>query len=188
MQGPGCGMWGGSTAWAWKEFCLAPGLGCTPASPSSRLDAACCDCVCSAAFRMAACGCTSASCCTASPWCATQVWPLHSSSAVPPACLLVHLHLDSSAPQRSPALILCQPWQCPLWSGSPLCLGKALPPFDPSLCRCHLFLGTVVMQLGGSRFFDAYIPALGCDVRIHTGSLLRGGDGAIVSAWQPADK
>ncbi len=25
------------------------------------------------------------------------------------------------------------------------------------------------MQLGGSRFFDCYIPALGCDVRIHTG-------------------
>lgn len=28
------------------------------------------------------------------------------------------------------------------------------------------------MQLGGSRFFDCYIPALGCDVRIHTGGLL----------------
>lgn len=30
----------------------------------------------------------------------------------------------------------------------------------------------VVMQLGGSRFFDCYIPALGCDVRIHAGGLL----------------
>lgn len=56
------------------------------------------------------------------------------------------------------------------------------------LYRQPLVCDAVVMQLGGSRFFDAYIPALGCDVRIHTGSLLRGGDGAIVSAWQPADK
>ena len=41
-------------------------------------------------------------------------------------------------------------------------------------CRCVLSLHpcacrAVVMQLGGSRFFDCYIPALGCDVRIHTG-------------------
>jgi hypothetical protein len=47
---------------------------------------------------------------------------------------------------------------------------------------------SVVMQLGGSRFFDAYIPALGCDVRIHTDSLLRGGDAAISAAWRPDDK
>jgi hypothetical protein len=44
------------------------------------------------------------------------------------------------------------------------------------------------MQLGGSRFFDAYIPALGCDVRIHTATLLRGGEAAIRTGWRPEDK
>lgn len=44
------------------------------------------------------------------------------------------------------------------------------------------------MQLGGSRFFDCYIPALGCDVRIHTGSLLRGGDAAVAADWGADDK
>ncbi len=44
------------------------------------------------------------------------------------------------------------------------------------------------MQLGGARFFDAYIPALGCDVRIHTDALLRGGAAAIDASWQADDK
>ncbi|KAL4419743.1 hypothetical protein ABPG75_006841, partial [Micractinium tetrahymenae] len=56
------------------------------------------------------------------------------------------------------------------------------------LHRQPLVCGAVVMQLGGSRFFDCYIPALGCDVRIHTNSLLRGGDGAVEAGWQPNDK
>jgi hypothetical protein len=46
----------------------------------------------------------------------------------------------------------------------------------------------VVMQLGGSRFLDCYIPALGCDVRIHTNSLLAGGDAAISATWRPESK
>lgn len=44
------------------------------------------------------------------------------------------------------------------------------------------------MQLGGSRFLDAYIPALGCDVRIHTDQLLRGGAAAIDARWQADTK
>jgi hypothetical protein len=56
------------------------------------------------------------------------------------------------------------------------------------LHRSPIVCDAVVMQLGGSRFFDAYIPALGCDVRIHTDSLLRGGDAAISAAWRPDDK
>ena len=46
----------------------------------------------------------------------------------------------------------------------------------------------MVMQLGGSRFLDCYIPALGCDVRIHTDALLRGGGAAVTSTWQADDK
>ena len=46
----------------------------------------------------------------------------------------------------------------------------------------------VVMQLGGSRFLDCYIPALGCDVRIHTDALLRGGVAAIEATWRPESK
>lgn len=44
------------------------------------------------------------------------------------------------------------------------------------------------MQLGGSRFFDCYVPALGCDVRIHTDALLRGGAAAVDAAWAPDQK
>lgn len=60
-----------------------------------------------------------------------------------------------------------------------------LPP-PPS----HLYhrLGAVVMQLGGSRFFDCYIPTLGCDVRIHTDALLVGGATAVDAGWSPEDK
>lgn len=46
----------------------------------------------------------------------------------------------------------------------------------------------VVMCLGGSRFFDVYIPSLGMDVRIHTNSVLQGGDDSIVSAWNKETK
>ena len=49
-------------------------------------------------------------------------------------------------------------------------------------------LATVVMQLGGSRFVDVYIPALGCDVRVHTDALLRGGAAALEATWRPGDK
>ena len=44
------------------------------------------------------------------------------------------------------------------------------------------------MQLGGSRFVDVYIPALGCDVRVHTDALLRGGAAALEATWRPGDK
>ncbi|KAL4856961.1 DIS3-like exonuclease 2 [Chlorella vulgaris] len=56
------------------------------------------------------------------------------------------------------------------------------------LHRQPLVCDAVIMQLGGSRFFDAYIPALGCDVRIHTATLLRGGEAAIRTGWRPEDK
>ena len=44
------------------------------------------------------------------------------------------------------------------------------------------------MQLGGARFFDCYIPALGCDVRIHTDALLKGGAAAVKSVWTAEEK
>lgn len=56
------------------------------------------------------------------------------------------------------------------------------------LHRQPLVCDAVVMQLGGSRFFDCYIPALGCDVRIHTNSLLKGGDAAVDPTWVPDEK
>ncbi|KAI3425159.1 hypothetical protein D9Q98_008930 [Chlorella vulgaris] len=56
------------------------------------------------------------------------------------------------------------------------------------LHRQPLVCDAVIMQLGGSRFFDAYIPALGCDVRIHTATLLRGGEAAIRTGWRPEEK
>ena len=58
------------------------------------------------------------------------------------------------------------------------------PPPPPPLPTPRV----VVMQLGGSRFLDCYIPALGCDVRIHTDALLRGGGAAVTSTWQADDK
>ena len=44
------------------------------------------------------------------------------------------------------------------------------------------------MQLGGSRFFDCYIPALGCDVRVHTDALLGGGAATVAAGWKAEDK
>ena len=44
------------------------------------------------------------------------------------------------------------------------------------------------MALGGSRFFDVYIPALGTDVRVHTAALLRGGEAALATSWDAASK
>lgn len=41
----------------------------------------------------------------------------------------------------------------------------------------------VVMGVGGSRFFDIYIPELGVDVRCHTDRILRGGATAVVANW-----
>ena len=62
-------------------------------------------------------------------------------------------------------------------------------PSPPALsCPAPLPAPAVVMQLGGSRFLDCYIPALGCDVRIHTDALLRGGAAAIEAAWRPESK
>jgi DIS3-like exonuclease 2 len=43
----------------------------------------------------------------------------------------------------------------------------------------------VVLALGGSRFFDAYVPALGADVRVHTAATFAGGEGALRWAWRP---
>jgi DIS3-like exonuclease 2 len=41
----------------------------------------------------------------------------------------------------------------------------------------------VVLQLGGSRFFDVYVPCFGIDVRVHTEGLLRGGEAALFTSW-----
>lgn len=51
-----------------------------------------------------------------------------------------------------------------------------------------LLLFAVVMAVGGSRFFDVYVPALGVDVRVHTNSVLKGGDGALESQWDAQAK
>ena len=65
---------------------------------------------------------------------------------------------------------------------------SSLPP-PPLPCPALLHPSpAVVMQLGGSRFLDCYIPALGCDVRIHTDALLRGGVAAIEATWRPESK
>jgi hypothetical protein len=44
------------------------------------------------------------------------------------------------------------------------------------------------MAVGGSRFFDVYLPALGVDVRVHTNSVLRGGEAALCALWEPQHK
>jgi DIS3-like exonuclease 2 len=41
----------------------------------------------------------------------------------------------------------------------------------------------VVIGLGGSRFFDAYVPELGIDVRVHTDRILKGGEAALNLQW-----
>ncbi|KAG7667487.1 hypothetical protein KSW81_001192 [Nannochloris sp. 'desiccata'] len=41
----------------------------------------------------------------------------------------------------------------------------------------------VVVGLGGSRFFDAYVPDLGIDVRVHTDRILKGGEAALNLHW-----
>jgi DIS3-like exonuclease 2 len=46
----------------------------------------------------------------------------------------------------------------------------------------------VVIGLGGSRFFDAYVPALGIDVRVHTDRILKGGDAALNLNWNDETK
>eukprot|EP00887_Chlorella_sp_A99_P000156 scaffold16.g156.t1 len=52
------------------------------------------------------------------------------------------------------------------------------------LHRQPVVVDAVVMQLGGSRFFDCYIPVFGCDVRVHTETLLGGGASAVLSQWE----
>jgi hypothetical protein len=46
----------------------------------------------------------------------------------------------------------------------------------------------VVLSLGGSRFFDVYVPAFGIDVRVHTEELLVGGEAALKSTWDKDEK
>jgi exoribonuclease R len=46
----------------------------------------------------------------------------------------------------------------------------------------------VVIGLGGSRFFDAYVPALGIDVRVHTDRILQGGEAALDLNWNDEAK
>jgi len=41
----------------------------------------------------------------------------------------------------------------------------------------------VVIGLGGSRFFDAYVPELGIDVRVYTDKILKGGEAALNLQW-----
>jgi DIS3-like exonuclease 2 len=55
------------------------------------------------------------------------------------------------------------------------------------LDRPEVFKG-VVIGLGGSRFFDVYIPALGIDVRVHTDRILKGGDAALNLNWSDETK
>ncbi|GAB4816026.1 hypothetical protein N2152v2_003072 [Parachlorella kessleri] len=56
------------------------------------------------------------------------------------------------------------------------------------LHRQPLVCKGVVMAVGGSRFFDVYLPVLGVDVRVHTNSVLKGGEGALTSTWEPQIK
>ena len=65
---------------------------------------------------------------------------------------------------------------------------KALRPRPslPPLWPCPR--PAVVMAVGGSRFFDVYIPSLGTDVRVHTNNVLRGGEAALAAAWEPQSK
>ena len=46
----------------------------------------------------------------------------------------------------------------------------------------------VVVGLGGPRFFDAYVPALGVDVRVHTDRIVKGGDGALTLDWKESER
>jgi hypothetical protein len=41
----------------------------------------------------------------------------------------------------------------------------------------------VVVGLGGPRFFDAYVPSLGIDVRVHVERMLAGGEAALDAQW-----
>lgn len=53
---------------------------------------------------------------------------------------------------------------------------------SPKVCQ------GVVLALGGSRFFDVYIPAFGIDVRVHTEDMLKGGAAALRTYWDAASK
>lgn len=46
----------------------------------------------------------------------------------------------------------------------------------------------VVVGLGGSRFVDAYVPVLGCDVRVHMDKVVKGGDGALSLDWKESER